>query len=153
MVSKTAFVPPRFVLTTAWKVHRLIARRGPGRGLWEPGGRETRGAMKTTTTGRRSGEPRDAIVAYFPDGDRVHALAMNGLGEGHPAWWLNLRADLATTVMFADGSSRPMIARRADGDERERLWSAWTADNPDLEGLAARRTTPTDVAVLEPAAA
>ena len=42
--------------------------------------------------------------------------------EKHPAWFHNVRAnpDVAVTV---DGKRRPMRARVAAGDERERLWA------------------------------
>lgn len=144
----SAFVPPRFVVTTAWRIHRAIARRGPGRGLWEPGTKNAWGALALTTTGRRSGAARDAIVGYLVDGDALHTLAMNGWGEGHPAWWLNLRAAPCARVTMPDGSARDVVAHRAEGEERDRLWRAWSAIEPHLDDLAARRATPTDVVVL-----
>lgn len=142
------FTPPRFVLRIAWSVHRAIARRGPGRGLWEPGERESWGALTLTTTGRTSGKQRTAIVAFLPDGDRVSILAMNGWQEGHPAWWANLKAYPYATAMRADGSITEVHAHLATGDERERLWRQWTDDQPALEELAANRNTPTDLIVL-----
>lgn len=151
MSEKKPFVPPRWFVTTAWRVHRAIARRGPGRGLWTTADRRGWGSLKLTTRGRRSGEPRIAIVAYLEDGDRWHTLAMNGWGEGHPAWWLNLKADPRASVMFADGSTREVVASRATSAERDRLWAAWCATNRDLDALAAARSTPTDVVVLTPA--
>ncbi|WP_456284193.1 nitroreductase family deazaflavin-dependent oxidoreductase [Microbacterium sp. JZ101] len=142
------FVPPRFVVTTAWRIHRAIARRGPGRGLWRPGGREPWGSLALTTLGRRSGQERLAIVGYLEDGEDVHTLAMNGWGEGHPAWWLNLRAEPRASVTMPGGASHVVEAHRAEGAERDRLWAQWLAIEPQLEQLAARRTTPTDVVVL-----
>lgn len=149
-MSRKPFVPPRFVVTSAWRIHRAIARRGPGRGLWRPGERNAYGALTLTTTGRRSGEARAAIVGYLEDGDRVHTLAMNGWGEGHPAWWLNLMADPRATAEFSDGSTRPMAAHRAEGAEFDRLWGAWLEIEPGSAALAAERRTPTDVVVLSP---
>lgn len=32
------------------------------------------------------------ILGYLEDGPNLVTLAMNGWQEGHPAWWLNLRA-------------------------------------------------------------
>ncbi|UFU06352.1 nitroreductase/quinone reductase family protein [Ruania halotolerans] len=146
------FVPPRWFVQTAWKVHRAIARRGPGRGLWEPGQRNAWGALALTTLGRRSGQARTVIVGYLTDGDRLHTLAMNGWGEGHPAWWFNLRALPEATITLPDGSTRAVVAHRAAGGERERLWAQWGALVPGLDGLAAGRSTPTDVVILTPAA-
>ncbi|RCS60852.1 nitroreductase/quinone reductase family protein [Microbacterium sp. JB110] len=144
------FVPPRFVVKTAWVIHRWLARRGTGRGLWEPGQRKTWGALALTTTGRSTGNPRTAIIAYLPDGaDRVHALAMNGWMEGHPAWWLNLKADPEASALFADGTRHKVAAAVAEGDERERLWTVWEDNEPGLKVLASRPRTPTEIVILE----
>jgi len=48
--------------------------------------------MRLTTTGRRSGQNRSVILGYIEDGPKLVTLAMNGWGEGEPAWWLNLQA-------------------------------------------------------------
>ncbi|WP_119696213.1 nitroreductase/quinone reductase family protein [Microbacterium halotolerans] len=149
-MAREPFVPPRFVIKTAWGIHRWLARRGTGRGLWKPGQRNAWGALALTTTGRSSGEPRTAIIAYLPDGaDRVHALAMNGWMEGHPGWWLNLKADPRASALFADGDRRAVSATAAEGDERERLWAVWEENEPGLNDLASRRRTPTEIVVLE----
>lgn len=145
------FVPPRWFVKTAWKVHRGIARRGAGRGLWTTDDKRGWGALKLITTGRRSGREREAILGYLEDGDDFHALAMNGWGEGHPAWWTNLKAKPQARIMLADGSMHDVVAHRATGEEHERLWAHWMQIEPELEPLAARRTTPTDVVVLSPA--
>ncbi|OCG72832.1 nitroreductase/quinone reductase family protein [Microbacterium sediminis] len=152
MSEKRPFVPPRWFVTTAWRIHRAIARRGPGRGLWTTADRRGWGSLTLHTRGRRSGEPRLAVVAYLEDGGRWHTLAMNGWSEGHPAWWLNLKADPRATVALADGSRHEVVASRAAGTERDRLWAAWCATNADLDALAASRRTPTDVVLLTPTA-
>ncbi|WP_110589900.1 nitroreductase/quinone reductase family protein [Microbacterium suaedae] len=148
MSPRKPFVPPRFVVSTAWRIHRAIARRGPGRGLWEPGARNAWGALTLTTTGRRSGDPRIAIVGYLDDGDALHTLAMNGWREGHPAWWLNLQSDPRARVAMPDGSAHDVVAHRATDAERDRLWREWQRIDPQIDDLAARRTTPTDIVVL-----
>lgn len=144
------FVPLRWIVRTAWRVHRGIAARGPGRGLWLPGERHPWGALTLITVGRRSGEERRAIVGNLTEGETLHTLAMNGWGEGHPAWWLNLQADPRARVMLSDGSVRDVVAHRAVGEERDRLWAAWTAVEPHHIASADHRSTPTDVVVLDP---
>jgi len=54
-------------------------------------------------------------------GTRLDRLP-GGLRRTRPAWWLNLQAQPDTTVDLADGS-RPVRARVAVGEERERLWA------------------------------
>jgi F420H(2)-dependent quinone reductase len=108
--------------------------------------------MRLTTLGRRSGQPRVAIVGYHEDGPNLVTLAMNGWADAEPAWWLNLQAQPETTVDLRDGS-RAVRARAAVGAERERLWAGF-ADYPgwgdDIDATAMRRSTETAVVVLEP---
>ena len=66
-------MPPRWFVVFFWHAHRLLLRLTRGRlGLWRPkqGGW---GALRLTTTGRRTGQPRQVVVGYFEDGDFVFA--------------------------------------------------------------------------------
>ncbi|ANJ28993.1 hypothetical protein ATC03_15600 [Agromyces aureus] len=142
-------MPPRWFIRTAWVVHRGIYRATRGRkGLW-PATAARWGAMRLTTTGRRSGLERSVIVAYLEDGPNLVTLAMNGWAEPDPAWWLNLRADPDAAVVLPTGR-REVRARAASGAERTRLWAAWQTHGDDVEALAARRHRETAVVVLEP---
>jgi deazaflavin-dependent oxidoreductase (nitroreductase family) len=119
--SKPPRLPPRWFIRLAWWVHRGVYRVTGGRvGLWRPKSRGW-GALRLTTTGRRTGRQHSVIVGYFEDGPNLVTLAMNGWGDGEPAWWLNLRAHPHATVDLA-GGPRLVTARAAAGDERSRLW-------------------------------
>jgi deazaflavin-dependent oxidoreductase (nitroreductase family) len=106
------------------------------------------GLMRLTTRGRRSGRPRSVILAYLEDGPRLTTLAMNGWGDGEPAWWLNLRADPAAQIELRDGP-RPVHARAAAGAEHDQLWQRWREVDKDLDAYAALRSTPTAVVIFE----
>ncbi|MDG4824097.1 nitroreductase/quinone reductase family protein [Asanoa sp. WMMD1127] len=148
---KAVRVPPRWFVRLAWSVHRgLVRLTGRRVALWQPRGRRW-GTLRLTTTGRRTGRRRSVIVAYFEDGPNLVTLAMNGWGEGEPAWWLNLRADPDAEVELTRGE-RQVRARAATGAERERLWNRWRELDTDLDGYAALRPQPTAVVVLEPRA-
>ena len=149
MDGKKARLPPRWFVRLAWYVHRGIYRLTGGRlGLWAPKpGRW--GTGRLTTTGRRTGKERSVMVGYFEDGPNVVTMAMNGWADGEPAWWLNLQADPHATLELAGGRRR-VLARAADGAERERLWSQWRTIDKNLDAYAARRTGETAVVVLEP---
>ena len=102
-------VPPRWFVVTAWYVHRLIVRvSGRRRGLWPPRSNKW-GALRLTTRGRRSGEPRNVILGYFEDGPNLVAMAMNGWGAAEPAWWLNLQAHPDAIVELAGGIRREVL--------------------------------------------
>jgi len=132
-----------------WHGHRALLRATRGRvGLWRPKP-DRWGALRLTTTGRRTGMPRQVVVGYFEDGPDLVTMAMNGWGAAEPAWWLNLQDDPDAVAETRDGA-RPVRARRAQGDERERLWSRWAPMDDNLEAYAERRPHETAVVVLEP---
>ncbi|MFI5732607.1 nitroreductase/quinone reductase family protein [Kribbella sp. NPDC051587] len=51
-----------------------------------------------TTTGRRTGRPHTAIIAYYPDRDRVLVVGSAGGSDKHPDWYLNLLTTPEVTV-------------------------------------------------------
>ena len=141
---------PRWFIRRFWFAHRRLYRLTGGRlGLWRPKPNGW-GAMRLNTVGRRTGLERSVMVGYFQDGPNLVTMAMNGWGEGEPAWWLNLQAHPDTRVDLADGPRR-VKARSASGEERDRLWSRWREIDKNLDAYAARRSTQTAVVVLEPA--
>jgi deazaflavin-dependent oxidoreductase (nitroreductase family) len=147
-VGKRPFLPPRWFIVVAWAVHRGIFRlTGGRRGIWaaKP---EKWGTMRLHSVGRKSGRERIAILGYQPDGENLVTVAMNGWGEGDPAWWLNLQAQPDVTVEL-QGETRAVRARAAEGAEAERLWKLFPGNKPFVE---ARRTM-TPLVVLEPRSA
>lgn len=146
---RRAWLPPRWFVVLFWHAHRRLVRATDGRrGLWRPKPNAW-GALRLTTTGRRTGQPREVMVGYFTDGDNLVTMAMNGWGAADPAWWLNLQAHPDATAQTKDGVRR-VHARPAEGAERDRLWARWGEIDKKLEAYAARRPTETAVVVLEP---
>lgn len=146
--ARPAGVPPRVVIRVAWLLHRALLRVSGGRvGLRVPGAKF--GLLRLTTLGRRSGQPRVAIVGYYEDGPNLVTLAMNGWAEADPAWWLNLQARPDTVVELPDGP-RAVRGRAAEGEERARLWARWSEFSDQYDAWAAIRSGPTAVVVLEP---
>jgi F420H(2)-dependent quinone reductase len=149
---RAPWLPPRWVIRAAWRVHRALYGYSGGRlglALPRPG---KYGMMRLTTLGRRSGKERSAILGYYEDGPNLVTLAMNGWGEGEPAWWLNLLAHPEARVELKDSACR-VRGRAAEGEERQRLWARWrefSASPDDLDAYAARRSSTTAVVVLEP---
>ena len=147
--TRQPFLPPRWFIRSAWSVHRAVVRVSGGRiGLWRPKP-DGWGTVRLTTIGRRTGRERRVVVGYFEEGPNLVTLAMNGWGEGEPAWWLNLQAHPDARVELADGE-RLVIGRAAEGDERDRLWERWAEIDENLDAYASRRPTGTAVVVLEP---
>ncbi len=88
------------------------------------------------------------VVGYFEDDGNLVTRAMNGWGAAEPARWLNLQ-DQPDAVVRTRDRVRPVHARRAQGRERERLWSRWAEIDSNLDAYAARRPQETAVVVLE----
>lgn len=150
MAGGRARLPPRWFVVSAWHVHRLIVRSSGGRrGLWPPRPGKW-GALRLTTMGRRSGDPRSVIVGYCEDGPNLVSVAMNGWGAPEPAWWLNLQAHPDAVVELAGRIRREVLGRAAVGEERDRLWQRFRDMDQNLDGYAARRPQETAVVVLEP---
>jgi deazaflavin-dependent oxidoreductase (nitroreductase family) len=148
--TKPPKMPPPWFVHLAWRVHRALYRLSGGRFLWTPANKRGWGALRLTVVGRRSGQERSVIVGYLEDGPNLVVLAMNGWDEGHPAWWLNVEAHPDCVVRLSGDEPRLVHARRAEGEERDRLWQLWRTVEPELEGYASRRSTETPVVVFEP---
>jgi len=150
---QTASAPPRALIKTFWFLHRNLYRISGGRiGLTRAKAGARFGMMRIETIGRRSGQRRVTMIGYYPDGENLVTLAMNGWADADPAWWLNLQAHPETTVDLPDGNRR-VRARAATGAERERLWATFR-DYPgwgdDIDALSAGRSRETAVVVFEP---
>ena len=149
MSASTPRLPPRWFMRAFWFGHRRMFRLTRGRlGLWRPKPLGW-GAARLTVVGRRTGVERSVMIGYFVDGPNVVTMAMNGWGDGEPAWWLNLQAHPDARVELR-GESRLVTGRAATGEERERLWARWREIDKNLDSYAARRSTQTAVVVLEP---
>ena len=132
-----------------WHAHRLVFR-ATGRGL-ERAEAEKLGTLALRTVGRNSGLCRETLVWYVVDGLDLVVVASNAGSDRDPAWWLNLEANPEAEVRTAD-EWLPYRARRASGEELDRLWLRITALKPQYAEYrrAAGREIP--VVILEPAA-
>ena len=100
-------------------------------------GRPTLPHLVLTTTGRTSGQPREAVLLYAVDGDGWVVIGSNWGQERHPAWSGNLLADPHATVTVA-GITTPVVATLADADERTRLLPTLLAVWPGYDDYAGR---------------
>lgn len=74
-----------------------------------------------TTTGRKSGGRRTVPVLGLPNGGGIAVIASNFGRRRHPAWYYNLRAHPEAEVSVR-GERRRVVAREAEGEERECIW-------------------------------
>ena len=149
--TRPARLPPRWVVRSAWAIHRAIYSVTGGRLGLRQVTPKTWGMIRLKTIGRRSGKERHVILGYYEDGPNLVTMAMNGWGDAEPAWWLNLQAQPEATVELK-GKRRAIRGRAATPAERPRLWARWGEydGEENLRSWAARRSRETAVVILEP---
>src|SRR5581483_12053173 len=82
-----------------------------------------------TSTGAKSGKPHTTPLVYLEDEGRLVVFASKGGAPRHPDWYFNLRAHPEAIVEL--GPDRiPVVARIAEGPERERLFATQKARVP-----------------------
>jgi len=103
-----------------------------------------------TTTGRKSGEKRVAPLLYLQDGNDLIVVASKGGMSHHPFWYKNLEANPAVEVEVGN-QKRPYRARRANAEEKARLWPRLVKMYGSYDDYQARTTRDIPVIVLSPA--
>jgi deazaflavin-dependent oxidoreductase (nitroreductase family) len=93
-------------------------------------------SLLLTTTGRRSGQPRNQPLLYVPDGDSFVVVGSNWGGPRHPEWSANLLAQPLATATIR-GRRIPVRAVLVEGVERDRLWTLFQETWPAYQGYAA----------------
>ncbi len=99
--------------------------------------------------GAKTGTHRTSPLQYVEDGANVVVIASKGAFHKHPAWFHNLIANPDTTVQIG-GEHRPVHAREARPEERERLWAKAVAIYRPYEDYKARAKREIPLVVLEP---
>lgn len=113
-------------------------------------GHEWQGArtLILTTTGRRSGEPRDTPLIYGVRGEDHVIVASKGGAPDHPAWYKNLDADSNVGVQV-QGDRFSAVARVAEGAERDELWALMLQEWPSYADYQTKTDRQIPVVVLE----
>lgn len=103
------------------------------------------------TIGAKSGAERVHPLAYRRDGESFVVFGSAAGADQHPAWFRNLVANPRVTVEVGT-ETFDAVARVADGDEHERLWSAQKRDVPAFAEYEAKTSRRIPVVLLERAA-
>jgi deazaflavin-dependent oxidoreductase (nitroreductase family) len=108
----------------ATRLNRMMANR-----VRRKGGGSMRGipSVILESTGAKSGEMRQAVVGYVPDGaDGWYIIASAGGAARHPQWVYNLAKTPEATLDFGDGRR---VAVRAETPAGADLADAWATIN------------------------
>jgi deazaflavin-dependent oxidoreductase (nitroreductase family) len=100
-----------------------------------------------TTTGRRSGEPRELPLIYGRHGDDYLVVASKGGAPEHPAWYLNLEANPEVEVQVGPDRFKAR-ARTATSQERAEMWQTMTAEWPAYDEYQTKTDREIPIVVL-----
>ncbi len=89
-----------------------------------------------TMTGAKSGRELCSPLVYSTDGDDIVIIASKGGAPEHPNWFYNLVANPTVTVEVG-AEKWDAAAKLTAGDERQRLYDAQAADQPQFVEYAA----------------
>jgi deazaflavin-dependent oxidoreductase (nitroreductase family) len=98
--------------------------------------------------GAKSGTKRTSPLVYTQDGDDIVLVASKGGNPKNPAWYHNLKANPETTVQVGS-EKRPVRARVATDEERERLWPKVVDTYSGYAGYQKRTQRKIPLVVLE----
>lgn len=122
----------RLAVTLLTRAHALLLQLSGGRlkrsWLFAAG----QPVLSLTTTGRKTGIARTTAVACFVWDEDLVIAGMNLGVERVPAWALNLAADPIATIEL-EGRRIRVLAERAQGPLRGRLWDRWLALQPSAD--------------------
>ncbi|MEU3621552.1 hypothetical protein BS329_25535 [Amycolatopsis coloradensis] len=98
--------------------------------------------------GAKTGHERISPLFYQPVGDGWAVFGTYGGSPRHPVWYRNLMANPRTTVEVGT-EEVPVVARLAQGAERERIWAEQVALVPKFAEFEAASGRQVPVVVLE----
>jgi deazaflavin-dependent oxidoreductase (nitroreductase family) len=101
--------------------------------------------------GAKSGAKRTCPLLYIRDGESVVIINTNAGHERTPSWSLNLKADPRAEVEIGRRKI-PVVARIAEGEEREELWRRHNAQYSGFDIYKENIERRPEVFVLDPAA-
>lgn len=140
-------MPSDFVLKTMNAVHRGLLKVTGGRAGWKVWSMPV---LELTTTGRKTGRPRSVMLTSpLQEGEALVVVASRGGDDHHPAWFLNLRENPEVEVALQGQPARPMRARVATPEERERWWPRITADYENYAGYQTKTSREIPLVLLE----
>ena len=125
---------------SAW--HTWLYRCSGGHMFNRLGGGEV---CLVTTTGAKSGRPREFPLMYIPWRDGIVLVASQGGAPKHPAWYYNLIAHPGIEVRVRDEVMR-LTARLASAAEKAAVWPVCCEVYPEFETY--RQRTARDIPVF-----
>ena len=77
-----------------------------------------------TSTGAKSGTPRENLIGYFDIDDTVYVVGSAAGRDASPGWVFNLRGHPEVKVEIGPDPQRDAVARELPREERDRIYAA-----------------------------
>jgi deazaflavin-dependent oxidoreductase (nitroreductase family) len=103
-----------------------------------------------TTTGRKSGEPRDSPLLFLQEGSRIVLVASQGGRATNPMWYLNLVANPRVTFRTKTGLHE-LTTRDATDAERDEYWPKLDAMYADFVNYRSYTDRKIPIVICDPA--
>ena len=136
----------RLMFRVVSALHVALYRRTGGRLGGSIAGTPT---LLLTVTGRKTGKRRTTPLGYFMHDRSYVVIASAGGAPRHPAWFLNLRANLRATIQVKDRRLN-VHAEVATGELRARLWDRLMQVAPIYGRYAGRTRREIPLVLLRP---
>jgi deazaflavin-dependent oxidoreductase (nitroreductase family) len=75
-----------------------------------------------TSTGAKSGEPRENLIGYFDIDGKIYVVGSAAGRDASPAWVFNLRAHPTVKVEIGSNPQRDYVAHELPKDGRDRIY-------------------------------
>jgi deazaflavin-dependent oxidoreductase (nitroreductase family) len=124
--------------TRGLRMPRLLARLGNRMMLrsFRRGGARTQGGVETLmleTVGARSGQPRQSVLGFLPDGDDAWLVIASLAGTArNPAWLHNLAAQPEAVIQLEDGRRIAISAETLEGADLAAAWQPLERAAPEF---------------------
>jgi deazaflavin-dependent oxidoreductase (nitroreductase family) len=114
----------RAMMSVARRVHRLTGSKVSGQPL-----------LYLRTIGAKSGQPRNAVVMAFPEGDDSWLIvASRGGTADHPSWFYNLAKHPDQVEVEVGGRKTAVTPQTLTGPERDTAWKRITSEQKNFAG-------------------
>ena len=135
------------VLDRVMRAHVALYRATNGRiGMRVPGAPPM---LLLEHLGARTGKRRTSALVYIEDGPNLVLVASKGGYPRNPSWFHNLKAHPEVTVQIG-AERRPVRARVATPEERQRLWPVAVVAWRGYRDYQARTGREIPLVILEP---
>jgi deazaflavin-dependent oxidoreductase (nitroreductase family) len=128
---------------------KVISELRANRGEIAAGPMAGRTLFILTSTGARTGQPREAVLTYSREGEAYVVAGTAGGSPRTPAWVHNLAANPVAQIEVK-GSTFRVRAAIVNDETRRRLWTAHVAGHPEFAGYPEKTSRVIPIVTLQP---